>query len=169
MHPTAIASVLLLTACAAQHVPARDARSNDETSGVTRQQQEGEPSRENEGEPPEPAPQPERGSWSAKTLTIAGFTVQAVGIGGLIGGAALGAQQNSSARSAGSELAIGGAAALLLGTLLASVALPEAYATSGAPHEASPGTRRSSVAAGASESAPSSAAPADETPGGSAK
>ncbi|HVW24444.1 MAG TPA: hypothetical protein VHC69_03705 [Polyangiaceae bacterium] len=71
-----------------------------------------------------PTPRPEHPSDSARTLTIAGYGVQLVGIGGLVTGAALGVEQRTETQAASNALAIGGAVAVLAGTILVASGSP---------------------------------------------
>ena len=60
-------------------------------------------------------------------LTIAGYCVQVVGLGGLITGAVLGADQHSETRAVSGGFAIGGAVALVAGTIMAANGPPLTY------------------------------------------
>lgn len=71
-----------------------------------------------------PKPHAEHSSDSARSLTIAGYGVQLVGIAGLATGAALGVEQRTETQAASNALAIGGAVAVLAGTILVASGSP---------------------------------------------
>jgi hypothetical protein len=71
-----------------------------------------------------PKPQNEHSSNAARTLTIAGYSLQFAGIGGLATAAVLGVENRGGTPAASNAFAVGGAIAILGGTLMAASGSP---------------------------------------------